>query len=91
MASTVTLGELGRGSLPATMDTREAAALLGVNRETLYDAVREGTAPVTPLRLGRCLRWPTALLLEALGVATDVNADVNGTQTDGTRQGPRAV
>ncbi len=63
-----TLGEVDVAGLPATVDTREAAAWLGVHSECLYDAAKAGTAPVVPLRVGRRLRWPTALLLEALGI-----------------------
>lgn len=91
MSGSVTLGELGREALPATVDTREAAAWLGVNYETLLDAANDGTAPVAPLRIGRRFRWPTALLLEALGVPADVNADVNATRTEGALRGPKAV
>lgn len=62
------IADLDVGSLPPTLDTAAVADLLGVNRETLYDAVRAGASPVTPLRLGRCLRWPTAAVLVLLGI-----------------------
>jgi len=58
------------GSLPPTLSTRQAAEVLGVSVDHLYDVRRESPAdlPVQPIELGRALRWPTAPLLRALGV-----------------------
>lgn len=56
--------------LPPTLNTDEAAQLLGVSRDTLWRLAREGTAPVEPLRLGSALRWPTARLADLLGIPT---------------------
>jgi predicted DNA-binding transcriptional regulator AlpA len=54
--------------LPPTLATGETAELYGVSRDHLWALAREGRAPVEPLRLGRTLRWPTALVLESLGL-----------------------
>lgn len=53
-----------------TLTTIETAELFDVNAETLLRLARRGEAPVEPLRLGRALRWPTARVLEALGLNT---------------------
>lgn len=55
--------------LAPTLSTEEAAQLLGCSVDVLYDGGRAGTAPVEPLKLGTRLRWPTARLLEVLGLA----------------------
>lgn len=57
--------------LPAALDTKEAADLLGCSADLLWKLAREGDAPVEPVRLGRALRWPTARLLELLGLERD--------------------
>lgn len=54
--------------LPPTLDTPQAAELLGIGADHLWKMAREGTAPVEPLRLGRKLRWPTARLFDLLGI-----------------------
>jgi predicted DNA-binding transcriptional regulator AlpA len=54
--------------LPVSLDTEQAAALYGVSRDHLWKLAREGRAPVEPLRLGRALRWPRALVLASLGL-----------------------
>jgi excisionase family DNA binding protein len=71
--------------LPPTLTTDQAAELLGTTAETLYRLVQAGQAPVEPLRLGRVLRWPTALVLEVLGLAP--------TRDEGpaTTPGPRPI
>ena len=61
--------------LRPTITTEEAAKILGVGKWLLYDLARQGRAPVTPLRLGRTLRWPTARLLAALGVESPAATD----------------
>lgn len=55
--------------LPTVLDTETAADLLGISADTLWRLAREGEAPIEPLRLGRALRWPTARLLDLLGLA----------------------
>lgn len=51
-----------------TMTTAEVAPLFAVCEETLLRLARKGEAPIEPLRLGRAIRWPTARVLEALGL-----------------------
>lgn len=51
-----------------TLSTAEAAEMFGCSTDTLYALVRQGAAPVRPLRLGSKLRWPTALVLDVLGI-----------------------
>lgn len=58
--------------LPATLDTAQAADLLGCSRDHLWKLAREGTAPIEPLRLGSSLRWPTARLAAVLGISLDL-------------------
>ena len=53
--------------LPPVLESVQVAEMLGVSVDHLWAMAREGTAPVTPLRLGRVLRWPTAPLLKVLG------------------------
>ena len=62
------LGDIA--SLPPTVDTPTAAEMFGCSTSCLWALVREGKAPIEPLRLGRKLRWPTAPLLELLGIDT---------------------
>jgi predicted DNA-binding transcriptional regulator AlpA len=51
-----------------TLTTEEAAALFGVSKWLLYELAKKDEAPVVPLHLGRCLRWPTARVLAAVGL-----------------------
>jgi predicted DNA-binding transcriptional regulator AlpA len=57
--------------MPPTLSTAEAAELLGTTEDTLHELRRQGTAPVEPLKLGRVYRWPTALVLGAVGLAPE--------------------
>lgn len=55
---------------PATQPTlkvNQAAALLGVDRNTLYEAIKRGEVP--SIRIGRSIRVPTAGLLRMLEAA----------------------
>ena len=61
------LAELAQ-DMPPTLDAETVAGLFGQGTDSLYDQVRAGTCPVTPLKLGRRYRWPTVKILEALGV-----------------------
>lgn len=45
-------------SLPAALNTRLAAELLGVSADSLERAAKRGDAPVPHYRWGRSLRWP---------------------------------
>lgn len=51
---------------PATVGIPEAAKALGVSRSHLYDAIKEGHAPVKVERIGRAQRVITASLLRLL-------------------------
>lgn len=57
--------------LPPTLDGRTTAQIWGCSYWSLLDQVKAGTCPVKPLRLGRKLRWPTTLVLRAVGVSAD--------------------
>jgi hypothetical protein len=59
----------------ATITTRQYAALLRVDPETLYDAVARGKTDITPIRVGRVLRWPLRPILDLLGL-DELPADV---------------
>lgn len=56
------------GSLPTVLDGRTTADLLGVSYWHLLELVKRGEAPVEPLHLGRRLMWPTARILDLLGL-----------------------
>jgi excisionase family DNA binding protein len=49
-----------------TITVEEAAALLGLSRGGAYNAVREGSIP--SIRIGRCIRVPSAQLRKMLGL-----------------------
>jgi hypothetical protein len=55
-------------SLAPTMSTAEAAEVFGVHVNHLWKLAREGRAPITPLKLGHALRWPTLAVLRCVGV-----------------------
>jgi excisionase family DNA binding protein len=55
-----------------TVTVREAAALLGVGRDTAYAAVRDGTLP--SIRLGKRLVIPMAALEKMLADAGQKDA-----------------
>jgi len=50
----------------ATFTADEVAALLGVDRKTVYQAAEQGQIPGT-LRIGRCVRFARATVLAWLG------------------------
>ena len=54
--------------LPTTIDGHQVAELWGCSYWSVLEQVRAGTCPVEPLRLGRKLRWPTALVLLSVGI-----------------------
>jgi predicted DNA-binding transcriptional regulator AlpA len=70
--------QLGLEALPPTLRTDQAAVLWDVSSWSLYDLVRRGEAPVIPLHLGRNLRWPTAKVLESLGIDPNVSEAGDG-------------
>jgi hypothetical protein len=51
---------------PATVDVATAALALGVGRSSLYDALREGTAPVQVITVGHRLKVLTHSLVTVL-------------------------
>lgn len=61
-------GRLVAESLPPTLDGRATAELFGCSYWSLLEQVKRGDCPVMPLRLGKRYRWPTALVLEAVGL-----------------------
>jgi Helix-turn-helix domain len=56
---------------PASLTADEVAELYRVSRDALYESVRRGDCPVEPLRVGRRLVWPTALVERSLGMNSD--------------------
>jgi hypothetical protein len=52
--------------LPPSLDLMAAAALLGIGRTCAYGLVRRGEWPTPVIRVGRCIRIPTAPLVELL-------------------------
>lgn len=61
----------GRAALAEelTISVEETAALLGLSRNGAYNAIREGSIP--SIRIGRCIRVPTASLRKMLGLESD--------------------
>lgn len=51
-----------------TYCTAEVAQLLGVSEWSLYQSVRRGDPPITPIRVGRRLVWPKAAVDRLLGL-----------------------
>jgi excisionase family DNA binding protein len=51
--------------LPEVLTVREAAAILRIGRNQLYQAVARGQLPA--IRIGRSIRIPTQALLDLLG------------------------
>jgi predicted DNA-binding transcriptional regulator AlpA len=63
------VSELPNPATRPTLTTAEVAELWRTTRDHVWRMAREGTAPVTPLRLGsRQLRWPTRPVLQSLGL-----------------------
>lgn len=59
------------GGLPATLGAEQTAELWGCSTWALYAMAKTQSCPVAPLRLGRKLRWPTALVLKSVGIDPD--------------------
>jgi hypothetical protein len=53
-------------ALPPSLNLMAAAALLGIGRTCAYGLVRRGEWPTPVIRVGRCIRIPTAPLVELL-------------------------
>jgi predicted DNA-binding transcriptional regulator AlpA len=50
------------------LSAEDAFLVLGIDRSTGYKAIREGTFPVSVLRIGRLIRVPTVGLRRLLGL-----------------------
>ena len=64
-----------------TLRVPEVAAILGVSRDTAYQAVKCGELPV--IRLRGALRVPTAALLAMLGVTAESHSSFETVTGDG--------
>jgi hypothetical protein len=56
-------------ALPAVVDVRTAARVMGLSRNRAYELVRSNEWPTPVFRLGKLIRIPTAPMLEMLGLA----------------------
>ncbi|GAB3435446.1 helix-turn-helix domain-containing protein [Flindersiella endophytica] len=54
--------------LPPALTVEQAARLLLIGRSKAYQAVKTGEWPTRVLRVGRCIRIPTAEVLRLLGL-----------------------
>jgi predicted DNA-binding transcriptional regulator AlpA len=54
--------------MPATYSADELADLLGCSSWAIYESVRRGDCPFPPIRVGRRLVWPRAVVDRALGL-----------------------
>jgi hypothetical protein len=52
--------------LPPSVDLMTAAGLLGIGRTCAYGLIRRDEWPTPVIRVGRCIRIPTAPLIELL-------------------------
>jgi excisionase family DNA binding protein len=73
MNATLAADEIRR--LPPALTVVQAAALLGIGRSNAYHAVRTQTWPTRVVRVGRCIRIPTAEVLRLLGIETSGEED----------------
>lgn len=55
-------------ALPAVVDIRTAATVLGFGKSKAYELAAAGEFPVRVLRVGKSYRVPTAELLGLLGI-----------------------
>ena len=68
MTATLAADEVRR--LPPALTVVQAAGLLGISRSNAYHAVRTDSWPTRVVRVGRCIRIPTADVLRLLGIET---------------------
>lgn len=61
---------------PATLSLADVAALLGCSYSTLNGLVREGRAPVPPLRIGHQIRFRKSEVRTLLGMQDDRDDEV---------------
>jgi predicted DNA-binding transcriptional regulator AlpA len=52
----------------ATYQAHELADRLGVSTWAVYESVRRGDCPVTPIKVGRRLVWPKSAIDRLLGI-----------------------
>jgi excisionase family DNA binding protein len=72
-------------NLPPTISAKEVASILGIGLNQTYALAHDGEIPV--LKLGRSLRFPTARILEMLGIESESRAGPPGAR-EGPPQGP---
>lgn len=58
-------------TIPLTLSVVQVAALLGCDKNTLYDALKTGTCTLRHLRAGRRVVFPVGTLCADLGIAPD--------------------
>jgi predicted DNA-binding transcriptional regulator AlpA len=68
MHATLAADEIRR--LPPALTVVQAAALLGIGRSNAYHAVKTDSWPTRVVRVGKCIRIPTAEVLRLLGIET---------------------
>lgn len=54
----------------AVLTVPEVAALLGSSPWTIYEAIKRGSFPVAPIRLGRKILFARSRIEELLGIAS---------------------
>lgn len=62
------LTDLDIANMPAALTADEVADLFNIGKDHLYAEVRADRWPTPVLRIGRALRFPTAPILESLGL-----------------------
>lgn len=55
-----------------TLSAAEVAQLLGVSTWAIYEAVRRGDCPATPIKIGRRLVWPRQAIDRLLGTEEEL-------------------
>ena len=61
------------GLRPLLVDAKQAARLLGIGRTTLYELINAGA--ITPMHIGRCVRFPVAELEGFVATGCVVDAE----------------
>ncbi len=71
---------------PLLVDTREAARLLGIGRTKIYGLIGDGA--ITPVHIGRCVRFAVSELERFVASGCAVDADVSA-QSGISKTAPR--
>lgn len=58
---------------PLLVDAKQAARLLGIGRTTLYELI--GAGAITPMHIGRCVRFPMTELERFVATGCVVDAE----------------